>query len=94
NMENHKELGNLMNRNHALLEALGVSHPVLSHLVLAARNAGAYGAKLSGAGGGGCIWALCSKGSKNRVANALEDCDAKTIITTIDTEGARKEADL
>lgn len=94
NMENHKELGVLMNRNHALLEALGVSHPALSHLVLAARSAGAYGAKLSGAGGGGCIWALCSKGSRSRVANALEDCDAKTIITTIDTEGARKEADL
>ena len=94
NMENHKELGHLMNRNHALLEALGVGHPALSELVLAARNAGAYGAKLSGAGGGGCIWALCSKGSRSRVANALEDCGAKTIITTIDTEGARKEADL
>ena len=94
NMENHKELGVLMNRNHALLEALGVSHPALSNLVLAARDAGAYGAKLSGAGGGGCIWALCSKGSRSRVANALEDCGAKTIVTTIDTEGARKEADL
>jgi mevalonate kinase len=94
NMENHKELGVLMNKNHALLEALGVSHPALSNLVLAARDAGAYGAKLSGAGGGGCIWALCSKGSRSRVANALENCGAKTIVTTIDTEGARKEADL
>ncbi len=93
NMENPHALGTLMNRNHALLEALGVGHPALSQLVLAARGAGAYGAKLSGAGGGGCIWALCSKGSRNRVANAIEDCDGRTIGTGIDTEGARKEKD-
>ena len=93
NLENPKDLGVLMNRNHALLDALGVGHPVLSQLVLAARNAGAYGAKLSGAGGGGCIWALCSKGSRNRVAGAIEDCDARPITTTIDTEGARREKD-
>ncbi len=93
NLENPKELGVLMNRNHALLDALGVGHPVLSQLVLAARNAGAYGAKMSGAGGGGCIWALCSKCSRNRVAGAIEDCDARPITTSIDTEGARREKD-
>lgn len=93
NMENHKELGILMNRNQALLDALGVGHPALSHLALAVRSAGAYGAKLSGAGGGGCIWALCSKGNKNRVINAIEDCDARPIVTSIDTEGVRKEKD-
>ena len=93
NLENPKELGILMNRNHALLDALGVGHPALSQLVLATRNAGAYGAKLSGAGGGGCIWALCSKGSRNRVAGAIEDCDARPITTSIDTEGVRREKD-
>ncbi|MDO5846094.1 MAG: mevalonate kinase [Methanocorpusculum sp.] len=92
-MENPREMGVLMNKNHALLDALGVGHPALSHLVLAARGAGAYGAKLSGAGGGGCIWALCSKGTRSRVINAIDDCDAKPIATTIDTEGARKEKD-
>lgn len=93
NMNNHKELGILMNRNHALLDALGVGHPALSNLTVAVRSAGAYGAKLSGAGGGGCIWALCSKGSRNHVINAIEECGAKPIVTTIDTEGARKERD-
>ncbi|HJK47757.1 MAG TPA: mevalonate kinase, partial [Methanocorpusculum sp.] len=43
NLDNQKELGNLMNMNHALLDALGVGHPVLSKLVLAARSAGAHG---------------------------------------------------
>ncbi|HJJ99148.1 MAG TPA: mevalonate kinase [Methanocorpusculum sp.] len=93
NLDNLEELGNLMNMNHALLDALGVGHPALSKLVLAARAAGAHGAKTTGAGGGGCMYALCPKSSRNRVAGAIEGCDARAIITTIDTEGARKEKD-
>ncbi|HJJ89670.1 MAG TPA: mevalonate kinase, partial [Methanocorpusculum sp.] len=91
NLENQKELGYLMNMNHALLDALGVGHPILSKLVLAARSAGAHGAKTTGAGGGGCMYAICSKSSRNRVAGAIEGCDARAIITTMDTEGARRE---
>ena len=93
NLDNQKELGSLMNMNHALLDALGVGHPVLSKLVLAARSAGAHGAKTTGAGGGGCMYVICSKSSRNRVAGAIEGCNARAIITTIDTEGARKEKD-
>jgi mevalonate kinase len=52
------ELGELMNFNHGLLEALGVSSRSLDNLVWAARSGDAYGAKLTGAGGGGCIVAL------------------------------------
>ncbi len=48
-----------MDFNHGLLEALGVSSRSLDNMVWAARDAGdAYGAKLTGAGGGGCIVAL------------------------------------
>ncbi len=53
-----EELGRLMNFNHGLLSALGVSSRSLDSMVWAARNAGAHGAKLTGAGGGGCIVAL------------------------------------
>ena len=87
-------LGTLMNMNHALLEALGAGHPSLSRLVLAARAAGAYGAKLTGAGGGGCMVAICPKHLKSRVMGAVEACDAKAFITNLDTEGARKEKDV
>ncbi|MFB6154548.1 MAG: mevalonate kinase [Haloferacaceae archaeon] len=52
------ELGQLMDFNHGLLEALGVSSRSLDTMVWAARSAGAHGAKLTGAGGGGCIVAL------------------------------------
>ena len=53
-----EELGRLMDFNHGLLSALGVSSRSLDAMVWAARDAGAEGAKLTGAGGGGCIVAL------------------------------------
>ncbi|QZA87808.1 mevalonate kinase [Salinarchaeum sp. IM2453] len=53
-----ERIGELMNINHGLLSALGVSSRSLANMVWAARDAGAHGAKLTGAGGGGCIVAL------------------------------------
>jgi mevalonate kinase len=93
-LNNPKELGRFMDMNHALLEALGVGHPQLSKIVLVARAEGAFGAKITGAGGGGCMIALCPKQLKQRVANAIEACDARAIVTGIDTEGARKEKNV
>jgi mevalonate kinase len=93
-LSNPRELGRYMNMNHALLEVLGVGHPQLAKMVLAARNAGAFGAKITGAGGGGCMIALCPKQLKHRVAGAIEACEARAIVTSIDTEGVRKEKNV
>lgn len=93
NFENPRELGILMNRNQALLDALGAGHPALSRMILSVCNAGAFGAKLSGAGGGGCIWTLCPRTARSRIVSAIESCDGKPIPTEIDMEGVRKEAD-
>jgi len=89
-----RELGRYMNMNNSLLEVLGVGHPQLAKMVLAARNAGAFGAKITGAGGGGCMVALCPKPLKHRVAGAIEACEARAIVTGIDTEGVRKEKNV
>ncbi len=51
-------LGPLLDENHALLQQIGVSTPALDRLVDLARRAGARGAKLAGAGGGGVVLAL------------------------------------
>lgn len=51
-------VGGLLDENHALLQQIGVSTPELDALVDLARGAGARGAKLSGAGGGGVVLAL------------------------------------
>jgi mevalonate kinase len=49
----------LTNIAHALLGALGVGHPALDRLCAAALEHGALAAKLTGAGGGGCAFAVC-----------------------------------
>lgn len=77
-------LGPLMDRNHAVLQEMGVSSPELDRLVAAARQAGAWGAKLSGAGRGGNMIALSDAEAAPSVAAALEALGAaRTIITTI-----------
>lgn len=57
------EVGQLMDLNHALLAALMLSTEKLEHACALARQAGAAGAKLTGAGGGGCAIALAPSGA-------------------------------
>ena len=93
-LSNPRELGRYMNMNHHLLEVLGVGNNQLAKMIVASRSAGAFGAKITGAGGGGSMVALCPKQLKHRVASAIEACDARAIVTGIDTEGARKEKNV
>lgn len=77
-------LGPLMNANHEALVKLGVSSPLLDRLVKAAQQAGALGAKLSGAGGGGNMLALAPAEIAGQVAEALQQAGAvRTIVTTV-----------
>lgn len=77
-------LGKLMDHNHSLLQELTVSSPELDQLVIAAREAGALGAKLSGGGRGGNMIALAEQAKAESVAGALISAGAKrTIITEI-----------
>jgi len=84
-------LGELMNINHALLYAIGVSNASLEKLVCAARDAGAYGAKLTGAGGGGCIVALSSPKEASQIVEAIEKAGGKAFAVKKSDEGARVE---
>ena len=92
-LDEPRELGRLMNVNHALLDAIGVGHTSLTRLVGAARAAGAFGAKTTGAGGGGCMIALSPRGAKTRITGALDAAGGRAFVTTIDTAGVRKEHD-
>ena len=85
-----KLLGTLMNINHGLLDALGVSTKSLSDLVYASREAGALGAKITGAGGGGCMYAL-APGKQSEVATAIKIAGGMPIVTKISREGLRIE---
>jgi mevalonate kinase len=88
-----EELGALMNRNQELLEQIGVSHPKLNHLVNVARRSGAVGAKLTGAGGGGCMIALCKdERGMVRVVRELRRQGGTPYRTSLDRLGVQSEA--
>jgi len=84
------ELGELMDFNHGLLSALGVSSRSLDAMVWAARDAGALGAKLTGAGGGGCVVALDETEETETALRYLPGCE-ETFRAELDTEGVRVE---
>ena len=66
--------GELMNGSHeSLRDDFEVSGPELDSLVALARGAGALGARLTGAGMGGCIVALCKPEQQDSVLEALRD---------------------
>lgn len=64
-------LGRLMDLNQMLLASLMVSTEAIESLCATARSAGALGAKLTGAGGGGCVVALLPRQHRGE-ADAFE----------------------
>ena len=84
------KLGRLMNFNHGLLSALGVSARSLENMVWAARDGGALGAKLTGAGGGGSIVALAEGDGAETALSLTPEC-TETFRAELATEGVRGE---
>ena len=82
-------LGRLMNLNQGLLYALGVSSWAIEQLVWAARRKGALGAKLSGAGGGGCVIVLHEEPDK--MAKELGSIASLAFPVRVAREGVRIE---
>lgn len=74
------KLGRLMRENHTCLKEMTVSSPELDNLITAAENAGALGAKLSGAGRGGNIIALVTADSAAPIHQALLNTGAKQVL--------------
>ncbi len=85
----YPSIGKLMDVNQGLLDALGVNILELSRLIYSARKAGAYGAKITGAGGGGCMVALTATGRCTHVAEAMQKADGKVIITKPTEQGLK-----
>jgi mevalonate kinase len=83
-------LGTLMDENHELLVELGVSCAELEHLVSAARDAGALGAKLSGAGLGGNMVALVRPETSARISDRLLDAGATRVVQAMLLPSARE----
>lgn len=81
--------GRLMNRNHEHLNVLGVGHPMLDRFVAAVRPH-SYGAKLTGAGGGGSMVALTD--DPDRASRAIEAAGGRAFTVTSVEDGVRRIA--
>jgi len=81
-------LGECMNENQRILrDELGVSHLVLDRLVEVTLQAGALGAKLSGAGRGGVMFALTTGVTQPAIAEAIEKAGGKAIMVELGGPG-------
>lgn len=76
-------LGVAMNRAHHVLGSLNVSTPQLDALCQIARDAGAHGAKLTGAGGGGSIIAIAPRQREQAVLDAWKAKGVTGFIATV-----------
>lgn len=81
--QNFPALGQRLTENHRLLVQLGVSLPLLDALVAAALEAGAWGAKLTGAGRGGNLIALVPPERAAQVMAALRAAGAAQVWYTL-----------
>lgn len=85
-----KAVGQLLDLNQMLLSGLFVSTPEIEHMCGSARAAGAFGAKLTGAGGGGSVVALVDDAKTGAaVVDAWKKDGFDGFVTTVGVDAAR-----
>lgn len=85
------KLGSLLNQHQELMRSLGVSSPELEKLIEAALKAGAFGASLSGAGGGDCMLAVVDARSRPLVEKAIEAAGGEVMPVRLNAPGVKIE---
>ncbi|MHB9004552.1 MAG: mevalonate kinase family protein [Coriobacteriia bacterium] len=80
----HKEIGLMLTEHQAILrDVLKISTPKIDRMIDSALKAGAYGAKINGSGGGGCMFAYAPQHT-NEVNDAIEKEGGKGYIIQVD----------
>ena len=86
----HEMFGAMLNAQHAVLrDLLQISTERIEAMISAALEAGAFGAKINGSGGGGCMFAYAPR-DPEKVAAAVAAVGGQPFIVRIDA-GARRE---
>jgi D-glycero-alpha-D-manno-heptose-7-phosphate kinase len=67
----------------------GITTPLIDELITAARKAGSQGAKVCGAGGGGCVFFLTERGARQSVADAINKIGGTVLDAKVATRGVR-----
>ncbi len=85
----HKKIGELMNEHHSILSGIcKISTAKIDSMIKAALDAGAYGAKINGSGGGGCMFAYAPENTE-KVYNAINKISDAHIVNI--TDGTRED---
>jgi len=81
-----KGIGKDMIKNQEYLETIGVSNEKLRNMIELATKF-SFGAKLTGAGGGGCIFALTDKNNMEKTIHQLTENNYECFSAKIDFKG-------
>ncbi len=84
-----KALGNLLTLNHAVLGSVGVSNETLDRMVGVLGSLGCYGAKLTGAGGGGSVLAVAPEAKEKSIVSGLSARGFETFRVKIPVQGVK-----
>ncbi len=86
--EKRDTIGQLMSENHRILKQIGVSHEKADDLIKICNEAGALGAKITGAGGGGAVIALAdSKKDSEKIASRIKAKGYDSFKVEIENKG-------
>ena len=83
---NLKEIGQKINQNQEYLETIGISNDKLRKMILIGQNE-SFGAKITGAGGGGCIFVLTDESNLKQTMKQFKERDYDCFSVKIDFEG-------
>jgi mevalonate kinase len=83
---NIKELGHKISQNQKYLEVIGISNEKLRDMILIGEKS-SFGAKITGAGGGGCIFALTDETNLEQTINQFTDKNYDCFSVKIDFKG-------
>ena len=79
-----EEIGQLLLKHHEILSnKLNVSTMQIDRMIEASMDAGAYGAKITGSGGGGCMFALTPE-DPNPVCEAIKNVGGDAYLVKTD----------
>ncbi len=85
-------LGELMNQNQKILDKLGVGHPEISKIIKIFKQSNSLGAKLTGAGGGGCVIGLFHKKEDAiKAVNRSRENNYQSFLTLSTNIGVKKD---
>ena len=81
-----QEIGQKMNQNQEYLENIGISNNELTSMIKIGQEL-SFGAKITGSGGGGCIFALTNESNLQNILKKFKDNNYECFSTKIDFKG-------